>query len=688
MADIQLKAIIEAQDNASATLKKISGQLEKLGSSMDKTSKQGDGFSNSLKKIATTGAILAVAWKAFNFLESSAKQFREAESAMSALANITNNATGATREQVQALFDQAKALEQVGVIDATSIMRGQAKLATFDLQTSAIKKLTPALLDLVVGEYGLNASSEQVINTANGVGKALQGNVELFTKQGFTVSLAQRELLKYGDESQRVATINEILGTTYNDLNEKASKTAEGSLVQMKNRLNAVKEEIGKALTPTIGFLINELVNTMSATDGASTTFAQFGEVVYRTTNFLLGLGKSVKTGVLTVVGSLDVGITKLFNKEKADEKARTWGETLISSAESTMNSLKEFATASKFKMPEFNLFGKTAQKTGLGGVINIPEVDTEKIKEKLEDLGKTYIKFAEDADDSLFQLSQSHKENLTNIQKSISETRAKMSELREEYEKSKVSDIKSIAKEVVANELQIADIQKQMQEDISLSRYNELKDELIKKQQAIQDNAGFISSIQSEVDEARRVAGLSELQKAIEDFNAKRVLADQEFGEKMSKLQLELKAQKNKLKEENELYKQKVEFIQQLEKESTLRHEELAKQNLKITKETIEKEMEYYKQLASAISSARSGNSAEVSRAQAKVTNVNDAIITPDGIFSTHPDDFIIATKNPENLGGGKSINININGAVFSQESATMLGDIIINQLRTQMRF
>ena len=40
---------------------------------------------------------------------------------------------------------------------------------------------------------------------------------------------------------------------------------------------------------------------------------------------------------------------------------------------------------------------------------------------------------------------------------------------------------------------------------------------------------------------------------------------------------------------------------------------------------------------------------------------SVNDMILTPQGQFSTHPDDYIIATKNPQSLGGGAVVNVNI---------------------------
>ncbi len=40
------------------------------------------------------------------------------------------------------------------------------------------------------------------------------------------------------------------------------------------------------------------------------------------------------------------------------------------------------------------------------------------------------------------------------------------------------------------------------------------------------------------------------------------------------------------------------------------------------------------------------------------RVTRVNDMILTPNGKFSTNPNDTIIATKNPQSLGGGKVVN------------------------------
>ena len=61
-------------------------------------------------------------------------------------------------------------------------------------------------------------------------------------------------------------------------------------------------------------------------------------------------------------------------------------------------------------------------------------------------------------------------------------------------------------------------------------------------------------------------------------------------------------------------------------------------------------------------------------------VLGVNDMIITPQGRFSTHPDDTIIAMKHPESLGGGLSVVVNDYGGNNVDVQQNSLGELIIN--------
>lgn len=67
----------------------------------------------------------------------------------------------------------------------------------------------------------------------------------------------------------------------------------------------------------------------------------------------------------------------------------------------------------------------------------------------------------------------------------------------------------------------------------------------------------------------------------------------------------------------------------------------------------------------------------------------INDGIVQNGRIITTHPDDYIVATKTPETLGGkGGGIVLNIMGGNYLSESAAEeFGDIIIKKLQFQMR-
>lgn len=69
---------------------------------------------------------------------------------------------------------------------------------------------------------------------------------------------------------------------------------------------------------------------------------------------------------------------------------------------------------------------------------------------------------------------------------------------------------------------------------------------------------------------------------------------------------------------------------------------------------------------------------------------SVNDAIISPKGdIITTHPDDYLIATKNPQSLaGGGGGVNVVINYPfVLNRNGADALVDVISQSLRGKLR-
>ncbi len=93
-------------------------------------------------------------------------------------------------------------------------------------------------------------------------------------------------------------------------------------------------------------------------------------------------------------------------------------------------------------------------------------------------------------------------------------------------------------------------------------------------------------------------------------------------------------------------------------------------------------------KSVGGSVSKAVSSGVSSLISKGSSITGINDGIVQNGNVITTHPDDYIIATKNPSSLAGsGRDIRIYIDGAVFSQDAARTLGDIIFQQLNQQIR-
>jgi hypothetical protein len=129
----------------------------KIATTMDssgikKADKAIDKLSRSLKNLAGAFGIAYSGAQVVNFGKSSVKAFAEMSAEQDRLTRLMKVGTGASTAQIQALNNQAKALENLGVVSGGNVTQVQSQLATFNLQADTIAKLTPSILDYVTAE--------------------------------------------------------------------------------------------------------------------------------------------------------------------------------------------------------------------------------------------------------------------------------------------------------------------------------------------------------------------------------------------------------------------------------------------------------------------------------------------------------------------------------------------------------
>jgi 3-methyladenine DNA glycosylase Tag len=255
-----------------------------------------------------------------------------AQAEQNRLEQILLNTNGASKEQVAVLVEQAKALEQLGVVSAGNVSVVQSQLATFDLQASTIQTLTPAILDYITAEKGATASSADFKSMTNGLAQALNGNFTSLTKTGFVLDENTKNTIKNGTEQERSTAILQVLNSTYKDFNENLRDTPEGKIQALRNSFDGLLTTIGFALLPVFEDLVrmfqDELLPAFErfvATnkDQIATTFRNVADFAIKAAK---GLGQMFKTiadnmttfkifaGILT---GIFVG-TAVFNGVKA----------------------------------------------------------------------------------------------------------------------------------------------------------------------------------------------------------------------------------------------------------------------------------------------------------------------------------------------------------------------------------
>jgi hypothetical protein len=260
------------------------------GSALVKGEKQLTQFQKTTLSLGKAFAATFALKKITNYGKAAVVAFAEAEAQQQRLTKLLRVTVGATDGQVIALNHQAEALEKLGVVTAGSITQVQSQLATFNLQTSTIKALTPAILDYVTAEKGAAASASEFKSMTNGLAQALNGNFASLTKTGFVLDDVTKNIIKNGDEAERTAAIVKVLDSTYKGFNASLRNTTSGQLVALNNAADKAKETIGKGLVDSIA-----LLGGANGIDIATESMDRFGKSIADSTYGLATMLKTLK---------------------------------------------------------------------------------------------------------------------------------------------------------------------------------------------------------------------------------------------------------------------------------------------------------------------------------------------------------------------------------------------------------
>lgn len=258
---------------------------------------------------ALLGALTAVTAGAVAFGVKSVKAFNVQAAAEAELIQLHKENTGATEDQTQALMDQASELQNIGVIGDEAIIKGQAQLSTFKLETEAVKSLTPAMADMVAQQKGANATGDDFVNVGNLIGKVMEGQVGALGRYGVSFDEASEKILKNGTETEKAAELAKVLENNYGGVNKALRDTPEGKIQALKNRFGDLQEGLGEVILRGIDPLLDSFDVFFAQIDEAGGFVEYFSDILSNNEEKLAMITGAIIAGLVPALYAMAGGV-------------------------------------------------------------------------------------------------------------------------------------------------------------------------------------------------------------------------------------------------------------------------------------------------------------------------------------------------------------------------------------------
>lgn len=222
-------------------------------------------------------------------LGSYAEAYSNAAVASKKLEVVMRQRMDATDEDIKSIKAVTTAQKELGIIGGSVQNAGAQQVSTFLTQASTLRTLIPAMNNLLAQQKGVNATQEDAVSIGNLMGKAMQGQTSALRRVGITFTEAEEQILKYGTESERAATLAKVITNNVGEMNKKLAQTDAGKMKQLQNYIGGIKAKIGSIVVGLQPYLA-----AASQVAILVSSFGQLYNVVRVASVGLLGFGRTL----------------------------------------------------------------------------------------------------------------------------------------------------------------------------------------------------------------------------------------------------------------------------------------------------------------------------------------------------------------------------------------------------------
>jgi len=242
---VKVEAALSAADSQA---NQIRNSQEQINDSIRRGTQEASGFGSKIKTVLKILGAFVSTRALFNFGKDSLGMFDTQYRAETQLASVLKTA-GGDENAFNSIKDAASRLQGSSMYGDEAFLGGAAEFSTYMSDANAIESMMGTLSNYAAGMSGGTAVSyEQMVDYATQLGKAFDGTYDGLLKKGFVLTDAQKEIIENGTDMERALVIDEVIAQSWENLAENMANTPMGKIVQFKNALGDIREEVGGRL--------------------------------------------------------------------------------------------------------------------------------------------------------------------------------------------------------------------------------------------------------------------------------------------------------------------------------------------------------------------------------------------------------------------------------------------------------
>lgn len=330
----------KAAQNATPGIEKMSGGLSRLA--------------GALKSVAASYLGLQGIRKVWDFGNESIDLYNLQLRQERQLQTVLNNK--GLGSEFDSIRQHAANIQGRTIYGDEAMIAGAGELATYVQSGESMRRMMDLLANYAAGMTGGGeVTPQQMVDLATGLGKAFDGTYDAMRKKGFDVSGLQkitraielqeqmakgegpkklssddREALQFlrdnkgkSIEDLKIEALEEALAD-WQGLSETFAQTDEGKIIQIKNAIGDMKEDLGKTLLPVVANIMGKVKDNLpkiqKMMDSLGKVFITIGDALSRHMDQFIMLGEALAKVVSFVAefpalsASAVMGITAIKN--------------------------------------------------------------------------------------------------------------------------------------------------------------------------------------------------------------------------------------------------------------------------------------------------------------------------------------------------------------------------------------